>query len=252
MSRVSEDPISVEVISLAASTARRASVARQLDPTGLSWSFFDAIRPSALATPPPEYDARRRQSFTGYPMSEGEIGCFLSHRAVWREVVARQRPCLVLEDDFTVAEGQDIARLLVLMAPHLADFGFIRLNGIFPVQWKPVRPLGGSGLAIVKTRGDPAGTLAYVVTPPVAQRLLATSTSFFVPVDDFLAWGWRHKQGIFSLRPYPIVDASSLPGAIRDRAKPRLSAAAKLRREIYRAPIGIRKSLDAYFRYMLP
>jgi len=248
----SRAPLSVEVISLAESTARRANVARQLDPTGLPWSFFDAIKPSALPAPPPEYDARKRQRFTGYPMSEGEVGCFLSHRAVWREVVARQRSCLVLEDDFVIAEGPDLAGLLALLSPHLADFGFIRLNGIFPVRFKPVRRLGESGLTIVKTYGDPAGTLAYVVTPRAAQRLLACSSSFFVPVDDFLGWGWRHKQEIFSLSPYPILDAAVLPGAIRDRAKPPLGTAAKLRREIYRAPIGVRKSLDAFLRYLLP
>jgi len=245
-------PISVVVISLRESTARRASVARQLDPTGLPWRIFDAIKPSALPAPPAEYDQRRRLNFTGYPMSEGEIGCFLSHRAVWREVVARRKPCLVLEDDFAFAEGRDLAAVLALIAPHLADFGFIRLNGIFPVRSKPVRRLGESGLAIVKTCGDPAGTLAYVVTPRAAGRLLETSASFFVPVDDFLAWGWRHRLGIFSLRPYPILDAAALPGAIRDRAKPRLGTAAKLSREIYRAPIGIRKRLDALLRYLLP
>ena len=245
-----EDRISIEVISLPESAARRASVARQLDPTGLAWSFFDAIKPSALAAPPTEYDAGKRQSFTGYPMSEGEIGCFLSHRAVWREVVSRQRACLVLEDDFAIGEGEDLAGLLALVAPHLAGFGFIRLNGIFPVRSKPVRQLGGH--AIVKTHRDPAGTLAYLVTPDAAKRLLDASGSFFVPVDDFLAWGWRHRQGIFSLLPYPIRDAAVLPGAIRDRAKPRLSRAAKLRREIYRAPIGIRKNLDMFLRYLLP
>jgi len=248
--RVTEDRISVEVISLPESEARRTSVARQLDPTGLSWSFFDAIKPSTMATPPAEYDARKRQSFTGYPMSEGEVGCFLSHRAVWRKIVSRQRPCLVLEDDFTIAEGTDLAGLLALISPHLARFGFIRLHGIFPVRSKPVIQL--AGLAIVKTRGDPAGTLAYLITPAAAKRLLEASASFFVPVDDFLAWGWRHRQGIFSLHPYPIRDAAVLPGAIRDRAKPRLSRAAKLRREIYRTPIGIRKSLDILLRYWLP
>src|SRR5579863_9386587 len=142
-SRLPEDRISVQVISLPESTARRASVARQLDPTGLSWSFLDAIKPSALAAPPAEYDARKRQSFTGYPMSEGEIGCFLSHRAVWREVISRQRPCLVLEDDFTIAKGEDLAGLLTLVAPQLAGFGFIRLHGIFPVHSKLVRQLRG-------------------------------------------------------------------------------------------------------------
>jgi glycosyl transferase family 25 len=247
--RLAENRISVEVISLPESEARRASVARQLDPTGLSWSFFEAIKPSALDAPPTEHDKRKRQSFTGYPMSEGEIGCFLSHRALWREVVSRQKSCLILEDDFVIAEGEDLAALLALIAPHLAEFGFIRLHGIFPVASKPVRQLGGH--AIVKTRRDPAGTLAYLVAPAAARRLLDASARFFVPVDDFLAWSWRHKQGIFSLHPYPIRDAAVLPGAIRDRAKPRLSGAAKLRREMYRAPIAIRKSLDILLRWNL-
>ena len=247
-----EDRVFIEVISLPESTARRANVARQLDSTGLPWTFFDAIIPSALSSPPAEYDARRRQSFTGYPMSEGEIGCFLSHRAVWREVVARQKFCLVLEDDFVIVKDRDLRSLLILIAPHLADFGFIRLHGIFPVKSKPVRQLAGSDLAIVKTRGDPAGTLAYLVTPSAAKRLLESSARFFVPVDDFLGWGWLHRLGIFSLHPYPIADASTLPGAIRDRTKPQLGVAAKLRREMYRAPYGIRKSLDVFLRYLLP
>ena len=63
---------------------------------------------------------------------------------------------------------------------------------------------------------------------------------------------WIHGLPIVSLRPYPIENAGAdLPQVISDRRKPRLGALAKLRREAYRAPYGIRKRLHELTRYVL-
>lgn len=88
------------VINLASDIARRIAMRGQLDSLELDYEIFDAIRGSAYSEDPCWYDEVSARRLEGRPLRTGEIGCALSHAAVYAEIVKREIPwALILEDD---------------------------------------------------------------------------------------------------------------------------------------------------------
>jgi GR25 family glycosyltransferase involved in LPS biosynthesis len=90
------------VISLDA--ARFGEAAAELAPYGLAPSHFQAVRGAALSAAElagaVSADARvHLRDGSGDLPSLGAVGCYLSHVALWRFVVACGRTALVFEDD---------------------------------------------------------------------------------------------------------------------------------------------------------
>jgi glycosyl transferase, family 25 len=96
------------------------------------------------------------------------VGCFLSHLAIWRWMIAKDLPrLLVLEDDAAPAPNYSAARLRGVLAslPNeagLTFFGRIIMHGLAE------RP-AGSDLARMYYFN---GTFAYLITPKAARFLL--------------------------------------------------------------------------------
>jgi GR25 family glycosyltransferase involved in LPS biosynthesis len=96
------------------------------------------------------------------------IGCFLSHLAVWRWMIAQGIPrLLVLEDDAAPAPGYNAARLRGVLA-ELPDDAGLTLLGRIIMHGLAERP-GGSSLARMYYFN---GTFAYLITPAAARLLL--------------------------------------------------------------------------------
>ena len=96
------------------------------------------------------------------------VGCFLSHLAIWRWVIERNLPrVLILEDDANPAPGFDPARFrnLVASLPEQAGlvfFGCMIMGGL-------ADRAGGADLARLYYFN---GTFAYAITPEACRRLL--------------------------------------------------------------------------------
>lgn len=95
------------VISRRADVERRARFTAHAKAAGLEdWSFFDAIDGSGgkLATGTPSAHGRQGRASPA-PLSPGELGCLLSHMAVWRAALALGMGTVaVLEDDVEIIE----------------------------------------------------------------------------------------------------------------------------------------------------
>jgi glycosyl transferase, family 25 len=219
------------VISLPEACGRRESIARQMELLGLEYSLVDGVRLEAADAARSGYNAGLRMLCFGYPMSVGEIGCFLAHKQAWRAVEALGRKCLVLEDD-AVLSGLSAE---ILHQLDKAAFPLVRLAGVFQ---KRHRFIGNTGYA--KYWGDPSGAAAYVLGPDAAARLLKKSARFHMPVDDFLEARHLHGLNTYALLPYPVCQAGN-DTQIGDRARPVLSAGCRLRLMLVRIPIDIRK-----------
>ncbi|MFV0333213.1 MAG: glycosyltransferase family 25 protein [Tropicimonas sp.] len=92
------------VISLADAAVRRDNIRSRLDELGLQVSFMDAI--DGRRGLPAEYeswiDRPKTLERRGYPMSDGEYACALSHQVLYRRVVDENLPgAIILEDDVT-------------------------------------------------------------------------------------------------------------------------------------------------------
>ncbi|CAH0547323.1 unnamed protein product [Brassicogethes aeneus] len=120
------------------------------------------------------------------PMTKGEIGCFLSHYNIWKEIIDKgYKQTLVLEDDIRF-ESFFRSRVKIVMNDLLKipDWDLVYF-GRKRLQEKDEPWVEGSS-SLVKA-GYSYWTLGYVLSQKGAQKLLnADPLSRLVPVDEFL------------------------------------------------------------------
>ena len=127
---------------------------------------------------------RARSSAAPYAqLSPGEIGCFESHRRIWKRMVDEAVPAaFVVEDDIILAS--DFAEL------DFPDTGadVIKIDaGIGSPSWygtaaKPVT----SRRSLRRLLGTEFSTGCYFITAAGARKLLARSRNYVDPVDRFM------------------------------------------------------------------
>lgn len=210
----------------------------QLDGFGLDWEFLDAVIGKDLNPHPPEYDEKMRLRLYGYPMSPGEMGCFMSHRLAWLRCSALQQPCLILEDDTEIQPS--FARVLDIALANQSQWDLFRMHGIRDVPRYPLKRF--DDFMLLENLKDPSSSAAYLCSPASAERLLGCSSRFAVPIDDFLEFRFLHHLRIWAVNPYPIhagVGESTITG----RKKPPMKPSQRISREFFRLPMAIKKSM---------
>lgn len=186
------------VISLAESTERREHIRRILEAQHIEFSFFDAID---LRIDRNRYfhhcDEREFLRNTGRSPGTGEIGCFASHLMLWRSCRLLNEPIVILEDD--ALPDARLREGLTLVQSHIRRLGFVRLQ----------TNRKNSKVAVVRQRRFeitwaprfPYGSMAYAISPRVADAFIRQSNVFTAPVDTFIKCFWRHRQPLYSLVP---------------------------------------------------
>lgn len=112
-----------------------------------------------------------RDPYLHRTLTHGEVGCFLSHYALWKECAKGDEHFLILEDD-VVIEGE----LPDDLAESCGD-------GLLYLLWNEMKQAGAKP-------GKPCypyWTCAYVLSPVAAQTLVDNSLQI-IPVDEFLAF----------------------------------------------------------------
>ena len=95
--------IPIFVVSLARASDRRAAMGRHLEALGLSFEITDAVDGKALSKA--ELDTLMNCP-AGVSLSPGDVGCYMSHINIYRQIVDRNIPlALVLEDDASLSPG---------------------------------------------------------------------------------------------------------------------------------------------------
>mmetsp|Transcript_27207 Transcript_27207/g.71624 ORF Transcript_27207/g.71624 Transcript_27207/m.71624 type:complete len:540 (-) Transcript_27207:184-1803(-) len=147
-------------------------------------------------------------------MSGGERGCAHSHRRVWEEVADSPSPILVLEDDaqfvfkrtdeeygmFGGALFTERLGLALREAPDDFDVVYLGWSGYRGGNFK-LSQEEDEGEAI-KRAEYVWTTVAYVVSPAGARKLLAAASPMDQPVDNFMAWEASQRR----LKSYVAVD----------------------------------------------
>ena len=219
----------VIVISLVRASARRAHVDRQLRAQSIPYRFFDAIDGKAgYRIGFDECDASQFILRTGRAVTAGEIGCFASHREVWRDCVAAGRPVVVLEDDFDLDPRFSLA---LEQAERLIEgHGFIRLQS--ETRAKSIRLQEAGRFAVHYYTKVPHGAAGYCISPEVARSFIEASRVLNAPVDVFIKRAWEHGRPIFGLLPYTVrlsaLASRSTIGMRRKMRKPMSVRSARL------------------------
>ena len=169
------------VINLAQAAERRARMAGLLQTLGLAHTFVTAVNGEAL-----DEDAERfwQADPLRAKLNPGEIGCLLSHRAIWQRIVDEGLGgAIMLEDDLCLSEHfADIAGAL----RHLPErIGLLRLESdrrSVIIRKQASARLGGHGCYLM-ARSGPVGSGAYAINAQTARHLLAAAPRFTAPID---------------------------------------------------------------------
>jgi len=244
----------VFVISLKDEQARREVIATHLKQHGFDFQFFDAIdgrQMNVLAHP--EYDGKRRRAAHGRDLKPGELGCSLSHRAAYREILRQNLDyALLLEDDARLEENTKE----VLGALLAKDFNFdiVRLLGSPKVakgKHRKIIPLY-KDFWLVRLRTAPGGAHATLISRKGAEKLLKATENFAFPIDTVLGRGWETGIEAYSIQPGLAIQDLSFDSAIGDTRHDKtiaLKGIAKLKFKITRLMFKLGEALGKGWVY---
>jgi len=233
--------ITVNCVSLADEHARRDYMRRQLDACGLPYRFFDAVRIDLARGWPDNYARQQRLRHSGVDMRAGEMGCYLSHREIWKAFLAGDDElCLVLEDDVEI--GPDFAAVVNALCDDTRDWEFVRLTGVFPRTAFPLRRVAGEHF-LVNYLAQPNGTQGYLLNRRAARRLVDYTADMAHAIDMAIDREWEHGVNIMGVVPGPISHQETFETTLGSASRLRLSLRQKLMRELHRAGGNIRKQL---------
>lgn len=204
------------VISLKEETERRAHIESHLKERGFECIFFDAIdMRGANVLNHPDYNFKTRRAAHGRDLKPGELGCFVSHRAVYHKIIEEGHPfALVVEDDAQFHENT--AAALDALIDKQIDFDLIRLLGSKKVnagKHRKITPLYKDH-ALVRLRTNYGGAHATLLSQSGAQKLIKAFKTFAYPLDTALGRSWETGINAYSILPGLAVQDTSFDSSI--------------------------------------
>jgi glycosyl transferase family 25 len=182
------------VVSLPNDFERRAAIEQQLRAMGFEYTLFDAVLGSERYSDPQWYDDASARKFEGRSLRAGEVGCALSHAAIYAEIVRLNLPwALILEDDAILHD--DLKTIL-----YTLERGLIRQGDIISLsrcdQYKPWTKrslIGRYALVepILVREGSTAQTVGYIITREAARAIATINIPVRFPADS---WGYYKRK----------------------------------------------------------
>ena len=223
---VSSDPSAyppVYVINLPRSKARKYSIVSQFKKLGIPYRLVTAVEGSAMS---PDVIARynriKKQEEVKQELSyslprdllPGEVGCYLSHIGIYKEIRAKRLPwTIILEDD--VLLPAQFGDLICHIAQRKLFYDIIFLGDLyfdtrsFVDSGAPLSLWGRRTLMPPYQLGRfmflPLGSHAYALSYAGARKLLTIAEPMLVPLDLLLTSRGKNIQMNFAgLSPRPI------------------------------------------------
>jgi GR25 family glycosyltransferase involved in LPS biosynthesis len=184
---MSTQAIPIFVVSLKTAQARREGITRQMSSLGLAFTFFDAIDGRAMSEE--ERNAVAAPEFA--PGRPAEIGCYLSHIAIYERMCTENIPlALILEDDCELNPAfADVIRT----GTAFTDFDYLFVDSWSLsdekgeksyVDLSRAHPVGGQFHAH-RIAPAPAGLHAYLITQDAARKRLQHAYPITASIDAY-------------------------------------------------------------------
>ncbi|SAL12665.1 LPS glycosyltransferase [Caballeronia sordidicola] len=191
--------VSYVCISLADATERRALMAEQFQQHGLDVQFFNGIRVRDPSFDVSATEVASRMRRYGRPLTNGEIGCYLSHREIWKQLLnSDDKAWCVLEDDIRLHHG--FAATVEELVTHDDHWDVVRLMGLNRRKRIPCVTMP-SGIQLMWMDRQPVGTQCYVISRAGAATLLKHTASIVHAIDTAIDRHWEHKLRLYVTEP---------------------------------------------------
>ncbi len=222
------------VLHLLRAETRRANAQSLKKSCGLDADVWPAVDGSALSSSDLSGRVRDHIFDPVYPfgLKIGEIGCFLSHRQMWAEIIRRDVPAAFIVEDDAGLDPVTFQKALGLATQHIEKLGYIQFQTRGHDGPKTLVDTAGGSTLIVPEQGG-LRTTAQLVSRAAAQHLLDMSRIIDRPVDTFVQSHWFTGLRPAMILPSGISEiADTLDGStIQGGRKPLIE---KLKREVAR------------------
>ncbi len=225
------------IISLERSASRFEHAQSLLGKLSLPAEILSAVDGAAMSASEIASVYRRRLHAPRYPfeLRGGEIGCFLSHRKAWQQIVDRDLDgALILEDDVLI-ESDTFNRAIDFLRHQTPRHAYIQL----PARKRPRHFTvvhSCQAFSMVLPSVTMLRTSGQWVTRSVAELLLKATERFDRPVDTTLQMHWITGIRPLALVPCGLSDLTDeLGGSTIGTGTRRKMTLQKVSREINRA-----------------
>ena len=160
-----------------------------------------------------KYLSKKNLHKPNYPfkINNGEIGCFLSHRAVWKKIVEEKLDfALIFEDDIKI-DFKNFEQSLEIGLKYIKKLGYIQFQTRKILNYASELE-NINGIKILKPKTIPLRTSAQLISYDTALNLLNKSIKIDRPIDGFLQLFWSTKQNISFIEPSGITDITRISG----------------------------------------
>lgn len=176
-----------------------------------------------------------------FPLTAGEVGCFLSHRKCWQQIVDEGLDYALIAEDDLALDPAIWPEVLDLIHSHASPDTFLRIPAKH--REKPHAIMSRRDHAkLFLPRVIGLQTVCQVVGRNAAARLLDASQSIDRPVDTFLQMHWITGQPVHTIHPNGVRELTGELGGSSIQKKTRTGN--KLTREVrrfwYRTQIDLR------------
>ena len=144
----------------------------------------------------------------------GQIGCTLSHHAVYRRMIAENIPtALVFEDDVLLSPGFPAA---LSAAETLLD---VYRRQVFLFSDGTQTPLSYEGYAFTRAR-DGDCSESYLITLPAARELLRVNSPMVVTLDSWTRFAARGHIELYRATPATATQDHTFPSVVPVNGRP--------------------------------
>lgn len=191
----------ITVINLARATDRRQTMEWQAQRMGLAFDFLEATDGKKLTSEDRALiDHGKRKSISPYPLTDNELGCWLSHRRAMQTLIdSGESMCAILEDDAALSADFPQTLAAIETLPE-TSFDVIDLhrnfkrNEIFASCRKldDDRDLGRVGYTHMNATG-------YVITRKGAEKALSATRKAAHAIDKEMHRYWANGLDFYGL-----------------------------------------------------
>jgi len=202
----------VYVINLDCAQDRMLSMDQQLCAIDVNYERIPAIKGNSLTETEIniEYSAALNKKYFRADLSLGEIGCYISHKNVWRKMVAENIEFAVILEDDMIIENNFIK--LFSLTETLKKYDLIKLADNRNHQPKKISKLE-QPFELINFTKIPNCATGYTINLAGAKKLLSRE-KFYRPVDIDMQFCQELGLSVYGLRPYPINENKSFTSDI--------------------------------------
>ena len=193
------------IIHLKRATDRRRQAEAFAASLPMPAELLDAVDGKAMSAAALQERARRDLHSPRYPfpLANGEIACFLSHRRAWQAVIDSGCDAGLIAEDDVAAASPEFVPLIETVLAGMSPGDVVR----FPMRERGEqgrRTWGIGRLHVIEPRLPALNMQMQIVGREAARLLLAASEEFDRPVDSFVQMQWLHGARMLSARPIVI------------------------------------------------